>query len=155
VTKPFDAKELQIRCRNLLEQRRRLREHFQREVEFQPSEITVNSMDEKFMNKAIELIKKYMDDTDFSVERFSQEIGMSRRHLNRKLRALTNQSSQDFIRTMRLKRAAQLLRKNSDPVTQIAYQVGFNNPSYFSECFKNHFNMSPSEYVNKYSSYRE
>ncbi len=151
VTKPFDAKELSVRSKNLLLQRSRLREHFQREVDFHPSEITVNSMDEKFIEKAIKLIEQYMDDTDFNVEKFSQEIGMSSRNLSRKLHAITNYSTQDFIRTMRLKRAAQLLQKKSDPVTQIAYQVGFNNPSYFAQCFRRQFGLSPSKYITKQS----
>ncbi|UCF64435.1 MAG: response regulator, partial [bacterium] len=151
VTKPFDAKELSVRSKNLLEQRRRLQEHFERKVEFQPSEITVNSMDEKFMQRAIALIERHMDDTEFSAEQFSREIGMSRRHLNRKLHSLTNYPARDFIRTIRLKRAAQLLQKNSDPVTQIAYQVGFSNPSYFTECFKSQFGMSPTEYASRES----
>jgi len=151
VTKPFDAKELSIRSKNLLLQRSRLREHFQREVDFHPSDITVNSIDEKFMEKAIELIEQNMDNTDFNVERFAQEIGMSSRNLSRKLHAITNYSTQDFIRIMRLKRAAQLLQKKSDPVTQVAYQVGFSNPAYFAQCFRRQFGMSPSEYTTRHS----
>jgi CheY-like chemotaxis protein len=151
VTKPFDAKELYVRSKNLLEQRRHLREYFQREVDFHPADITVNSMDEQFMQKAVRLIEQYMDDTDFSAERFSREIGMSHQHLNRKLQALTNHSARDFIRTIRLKRAVQLLQKRSDPVTQIAYQVGFNNPSYFAECFRQQFGISPSKYMAQHS----
>ena len=85
----------------------------------------------QFMKKVIELIERHIDDPKFSVEKFSQEVGMSRRHLNRKLQALTSQSSLDFVRTMRLKRAARLLQGKSDIVTQIAYKVGFNNPAYF------------------------
>jgi signal transduction histidine kinase/AraC-like DNA-binding protein/streptogramin lyase len=149
ITKPFDAKELLVRSRNLLEQRSRLKEHFQRQLSFQPSEITVNSMDEKFMKKAIELIEYYMDDNDFNVKKFSNEVGMSSRNLSRKLRAITNYSAQEFIRVMRLKRAAQLLLNKSDQITQIAYQVGFNNPSYFAECFKKQYGVSPSEYTVK------
>jgi AraC-like DNA-binding protein len=106
-------------------------------------------MDEKFMKKAIELIEYYMDDNDFNVKKFSNEVGMSSRNLSRKLRAITNYSAQEFIRVMRLKRAAQLLLNKSDQITQIAYQVGFNNPSYFAECFKKQYGVSPSEYTVK------
>jgi AraC-like DNA-binding protein len=108
-------------------------------------------MDEQFMQRAIELMEQYMDDTNFSVEKFSDKVGMSSRNLSRKLHALTNCSTQDFIRIIRLKRAAQLLQKRSDPVTQIAYQVGFNNPSYFAECFRKQFGISPSEYTTRHS----
>jgi YesN/AraC family two-component response regulator len=151
VTKPFDSKELSVRTKNLLEQRRRLREHFERQVDFHPREITVNSMDEQFMHRAIELIEKHIDDADYTVERFSWEVGMSSRNLSRKLQAITNLSTREFIRTMRLKRAAQLLHKKSDIVTQIAYQVGFNNPSYFAQCFRKQFGISPVKYAAKHS----
>jgi signal transduction histidine kinase/DNA-binding response OmpR family regulator/ligand-binding sensor domain-containing protein len=151
LTKPFDSKELSMRTKNLLEQRHRLRNHFQREVDFHPADITVNSMDEQFMEKAVELIERHIDENDFSVERFSREVGMSRQHLNRKLHALTNHSARDFIRTIRLKRAAKLLQKKSDLVTQIAYQVGFDNPSYFAQCFRKQFGVSPSKYTAQHS----
>jgi signal transduction histidine kinase/ligand-binding sensor domain-containing protein/DNA-binding response OmpR family regulator len=151
VTKPFDAKELAVRSKTLLLQRSRLREHFQREVDFRPSDITVNSMDEKFMEKAIKLIEQNMDDTYFNVEKFSQEMGMSSRNLSRKLHAITNYSTQDFIRIMRLKRAAQLLKKRSATVTEIAFQVGFSNPAYFAQCFRRQFGLSPSKYMTKHS----
>jgi YesN/AraC family two-component response regulator len=147
LTKPFDAKELSVRSKNLLQQRQRLREHFQRKVDFHPAGITANSMDRQFIQRAIELIELSIDDANFNVERFSREVGMSRRHLNRKLHALTDHSALEFIRSMRLKRAAQLLQKKSDPITQIAYQVGFNNPAYFAQCFRRLFGMSPSEYL--------
>jgi signal transduction histidine kinase/DNA-binding response OmpR family regulator len=147
IVKPFDAEELTVRSENLLEQRRRLRDHFEREITLHPSEITVNSMDEQFMQRVIELIEQHMDDTDFSVERFAEEIGMSRRHLNRKLHALVSHSALDFIRTIRLKRAAQLLREKSDSIAQIAYKVGFNNPAYFAQCFRQRFGTSPSNYT--------
>jgi len=151
ITKPFDARELAVRSKNLLDQRHRLREHFRSAVDFRVSDITVNSIDEQFMQKAIELIEKHIEDTDFSVEKFSLKIGISSRHLNRKLKAITNYSTRDFVRILRLKRAALLIKNNSDQITQIAYQVGFNNPSSFAGSFRKHFGMSPSEYGQKYS----
>jgi signal transduction histidine kinase/ligand-binding sensor domain-containing protein/DNA-binding response OmpR family regulator len=147
ITKPFDARELLVRVKNLIEQRRKLRERFRREMSLQPREVTVNSMDEQFLQRALDIVEKHLSDSEFGVETFSKQIGMSRQHLNRKLQALTEHSANDFIRIIRLKRAAQLLEKRSATVTEIAYEVGFNNPAYFAECFRKEFGRSPSQYA--------
>jgi len=147
LTKPFDARELQVRVKNLIEQRQKLRERFSRQVGIQPKDITVTSMDEQFLQRAIDVLERHMGETHFSVEDFSHEIGFSQRHLNRKLQALTDLAARDFIRTLRLKRARQLLQKKSATILEIAYEVGFNNPSYFSKCFKEQFGQSPSEFL--------
>ena len=91
-----------------------------------------------------------MGEFDFSVEELSHEVGMSRVQLHRKLKALTGHSPSDFIRVMRLKRAAQLMEARSGNITEIAYQVGFNSLSYFSKCFHDFFGTLPTEYANKY-----
>lgn len=146
LTKPFDAKELQVRVKNLIEQRKKLREHFMREAQFKPKDIAVTSLDEKFLHRAIDIVEEHMSDSEFNVDKFSREIGMSRVHLNRKLRALTDQSPRGFIRTLRLWRAASLLRQKFGNVTEVAFEVGFNNLSYFAQCFRKQFGKLPSEY---------
>ena len=146
IAKPFDAAELQVRSKNLIEQRRQLREQFKKQLLFKPADITVTSIDEQFLDKVNSHIEWHMDDMEYTVEKLADEIGMSRQHLNRKLQSLTNYSARDFIRVIRLKRAAQLLQKRNDMITQIAYQVGFNNLSYFSKCFRRQFGQSPSQY---------
>jgi signal transduction histidine kinase/DNA-binding response OmpR family regulator len=151
VTKPFDAKELQIRCRNLLEQRRRLREKFSKELAVEPHEITVSSLDEKFITRALQIIEEKISDPEFGVEKFSREIGMSRANLYRKLQAITGHTAKDYIRIIRLKRAALLLQKRTGNITEIAFAVGFNSPSYFSECFRKYFGQLPSTYSSNYS----
>lgn len=151
LTKPFEAQELQVRIRNLIDQRRRLQMHFSQNLEIQPAESTVNSIDERFLEKALNIIEEHLDDMDFSVAQFSQEIAMSQRHLARKLKALTDHSTQDFMRCVRLKHAALLLRNKTDNVTQIAYRVGFKNPSYFAECFRKEFGSPPSKYSDQFS----
>ncbi|MCB0293837.1 MAG: response regulator, partial [Calditrichaeota bacterium] len=133
LTKPFDAKELRVRISNLIEQRRKLRERFRREIIVQPGDITVTSIDEKFLQRAISIVEANISESDFNIDQFCSKIGMSRRTLNRKLRALTGLSTNEFIRLLRLKRAGQLLRNKSATIVEIAYQVGFNNPSYFAE----------------------
>jgi AraC-like DNA-binding protein len=104
-------------------------------------------MDAQFLQRAQDIVEKYMSDEEFSVEMFADEMRLTRQHLNRKLRALTDCSTQEFIRTTRLQRAAQLLEKKSDTISQIAYAVGFNSLSYFTECFRKQFGQSPSEFA--------
>lgn len=145
LTKPFDAKELLARIRNLIEGRRKLREKFSKTVLLKPGEIAVTSMDDAFLRKAIDVVEKCMGDEHFSVEQFSYEMAMSRMQLHRKLRALTNQSANEFVRRMRLLRAHELLVKNFGTVSEIAFQTGFGSLSYFTRCFHEEFGCTPSE----------
>jgi len=147
MTKPFNMQELQTRLKSLIEQRKILRERFSKEAELGPSDIAVTSVDEKFLNKAIQIIEDNLGDCDFDVTAMTGEIGMSRMQLFRKLKALTNQTPSEFIRTIRLKRAALLLKKNFGNVAEITYEVGFNNLSYFAKCFRELYGVSPSEYA--------
>jgi DNA-binding response OmpR family regulator len=149
LTKPFDAHELQLRIRNLIEIRHLLRERFSRQIRVQPADITVNSADEKFLQRVLRIVEENMGDSEFSVEQFGQEVGLSRMQLHRKLTTLTGQSARDFIRVMRLKRAAQLLEAHWATVSEIAYEVGFNNLSYFAKCFKEQFGVLPNEYLSR------
>ncbi len=96
-------------------------------------------MDQKFLKKAIEVVEKHISNNEFSVELFGQEMAMSRVQLHRKLTALVEQSASEFIRTIRLNKAAIQLKEKSGNIAEIAYGVGFSNPSYFSECFRKQF----------------
>ena len=149
VTKPFHPQELHIRVRNLIDGRRNLRARFGREVKLQPKDITVSSADEKFLQNAIAVVEKHMSDSDFSVEALENEMMMSKMQLYRKLKALTDQSPSEFVRTLRLKRAASLISQRSGNISEIAYEVGFNNLSYFAKCFKDHYGVPPSEYATR------
>ena len=149
IIKPFSATELSIRVKNLVEQRRKLRERFTQDITLSPKDIAVTSADERFLEHAIEIIEKYMSEPEFGVDVFGKEIGLSHSQLHRKIRALTNLSPVELIRTLRLKRAASLLKQEYGNVAIIAYEVGFNNPSYFTECFRKLFGKSPSEYTDK------
>jgi signal transduction histidine kinase/DNA-binding response OmpR family regulator/ligand-binding sensor domain-containing protein len=145
VTKPFDARELLARVKNLIEQRRHLRDKFSVGVALKPGEVMVSSLDDALLKRVMEVVEKKMGDEDFSVEELAQEVFLSRRHLDRKLPALTNLSCADFIRQMRLQRARELLEKNIGSVAEIAFRVGFSSPSYFSSCFHEFFGFPPSE----------
>jgi len=146
ISKPFEALELQVRAKNLITQRNMLREKFTRMIEIKPSEVTASSMDEKFLKHLLKVFEDHISEPDFSTEQFAREVGMSRMHLNRKLQALTNYSTHEFIRTLRLKRAAQLLTKTAGSVSEIAYSLGFNSPSHFTYAFRKQFGQPPSLY---------
>jgi DNA-binding response OmpR family regulator len=147
IVKPFHHQELQARVRNLVEDRKRLRELFRREILLQPDSVSPPSADEVFLQKVVGTIEQYLSDQDFDVERLGQEVALSRTQLYRKLFALTGQAPSDFIRTLRLKRAASLLAQKAGTVAEIAYQVGFKEPSYFSRCFAQVYGCPPSQYT--------
>ncbi|MEW6511111.1 MAG: ATP-binding protein [Bacteroidota bacterium] len=145
VTKPFDAKELTARVRNLIEQRRQLRAKFSAGVVLKPGEVAVSSLDDVLLKKIMEIVEKNLGDEDFGVDDLAREVCLSRRHLGRKLHALTSLTPADFVQYMRLQRARELLEKNAGSVAEIAFQVGFRNPTYFSTCFRERFGVTPSE----------
>ncbi|MCG3156451.1 MAG: Sensor histidine kinase RcsC [bacterium] len=147
--KPFESKELLARVHNLISQRRQLRERFSREIVLKPQDIAITSRDEVFLNKVKASIERHMSDENFEVESLSHEVGMSRVHLHRKLKALTNQSASQFLRSLRLLRAVELLRQNAGTVAEIAYEVGFGSQAYFTKCFHEQFGCAPKEYVKK------
>jgi transcriptional regulator GlxA family with amidase domain len=131
---------------NLVASRRRLQQKFSRELHIAPKDIAVSSLDEKLLEKILAVMEAHMDDASFGPEAFAREVGMSRMQLHRKLTALTGMATGDFVRTMRLKRAAQLLEAKSGIVKEIAWQVGFESVPYFSKCFKEHFGVTATEY---------
>lgn len=146
IAKPFNMAELKVRAKNLIDQRKRLRERFRREITIEPGDISITPLDEKFLSRAIELVEIHIKDEGFDLSVLMNELNMSRSTLFRKLQALTDQSPTEFIRTIRLKRAASLLRQNYGNVTQVAMEAGFNNLSYFNRTFKKFFGVSPLEY---------
>ena len=147
--KPFVPKELLVRIKNLIVQRAKLREQFIRELDIvnQRPARDILAIDRQFLRKAKKMVGENLSNYDFSVEVFAGKMSLSRVQLHRKLKALLNQSASDFLRRIRLNQAARLLRSKSGNITQIAFQVGFNNLSYFSKCFREQFGMLPSEYV--------
>jgi signal transduction histidine kinase/CheY-like chemotaxis protein/ligand-binding sensor domain-containing protein/AraC-like DNA-binding protein len=143
--KPFDPKELLTRVRNLLELRRRLRERFSASIPLKPGEIAATSMDDAFLIKAMAAVEKNIGDEHFHVLELGAAVGMSRVQLHRKLIALTNQGPGEFIRYLRLHRGMDLLLKDAGTVAEIAYSVGFSDPSAFSKSFHKQFGIAPTE----------
>jgi len=146
ITKPFNLDILLVRISALIEKQNKRQEIFRNTIEVVPSEITVTSLDEKLMQKTLGLVEKNIENPDYSVDDLATDVGMSRGHLYRKLVAITGKSPVEFIRIIRLKRAAQLLKQSQLTVNEVAYMVGFNNPKYFRKYFKEEFGVSPSHY---------
>jgi AraC-like DNA-binding protein len=130
----------------LLNLQEQLRKKFQGQIEITPADVTVTPVDEDFMKRAFDTVEKNMDNPDFGVEDLSRELFMSRVALYKKLLSITGKTPIEFIRIMRLKRAAQLLQKSQQTVSEIAYEVGYNNPKIFTKYFKEEFGVTPSQY---------
>ena len=145
LTKPFSARELRTRIHNLIEQRRLLREKFQGELLIQPTKVQLNSLDQQFIQQVMQNIELNMSNEFYAVEDLASAVGFSRSQLNRKLKAIGNTSANQLIRDFRMRRAKDLLEQNAGTVSEIAYQVGYSNLSYFSKSFKQAFGMVPSE----------
>ncbi len=155
ITKPFDAQILEVRVDNLLKSRENLISKFKKDLILKPKELTITSSDEKFLEKAIQIVEINISDSEFNVYIFTEQMNMSRSVLFRKIKALTGQSISSFIRTIKIKRAGQLLSKTSLNISEIAYEVGFNDLKYFRKCFKNEFNEVPSDYRNSHTNVPE
>jgi signal transduction histidine kinase/ligand-binding sensor domain-containing protein/DNA-binding response OmpR family regulator len=149
ITKPFDLAVLQAKVENLLSIRESLKQKFAGTVILEPKNVIISSPDERFLQKAIEVVENNISDSDLDIGTFSVKVGVSRMQLYRKLHALTDMTVKEFIRHIRLKRAAQLLVQQKMNVSEIAYDVGFKDLSHFRKCFKREFGMSASEFVAK------
>lgn len=144
VTKPFNVEILILRMRKLVDLSRRRKERAR--IDPEPSDIVITSMDEKLVENAIKYVEANIERSDLSVEELSRALGMSRVNLYKKLSQITGKTPIEFIRVIRLKRAAQLLRESQQNVSEIAFQLGFNNPKAFTKYFKDEFGVPPSVY---------
>jgi signal transduction histidine kinase/DNA-binding response OmpR family regulator len=146
ITKPFVIREIKVVCQKLIEQRKKLRERFSRNIRVEPKDIAVTSADERFLNRLIEVIDTHMGDAGFEVNSLQRTMNMSRMQLFRKIKALTNLTPGEFIRNIRIKRSAVLIGQHFGNIAEVCYEVGFSNPSYFAKCFKDVFGVLPSGY---------
>jgi len=149
LVKPFDTEELQIRIKNIIENRRKLQKKF-REGEFvspRGKEKKLSRIDEHFMNKIMEVIEQHISEEEFTIEEFGNEVGMSRSQIHRKLKALSGKSASRYIRSVRLARAKKMIDDQNGNISEIAYSVGFSSPAYFTKCFKDEFGYPPSDLV--------
>jgi AraC-like DNA-binding protein len=144
--KPFHLDELKLRIRYHLDLRKKIQEEFLRNFKISSETELALSVDDKLLQDVFSNIEEYLHDDQFGVEKLSRLVGMSRKHLNNKVKSLTNQTTNELIRSFRLRKAAFLLSEKALTVSEACYQVGFNNLSYFSKCFTEFYGTKPSQY---------
>ncbi len=152
IDKPFHVDYLLQQTETILRNQRELKEKYSKHVQVDPSNVTVTSMDEELLIKAIQVIEENIDNASYSVEDFVADMNVGRTILYQKIHDIVGMSIKEFILNMRLKRSAYLLEKSDLTIAEVAYQTGFNNAKYFSVCFKKQFELSPSEFKKKVSS---
>ncbi|MCK5572228.1 MAG: response regulator, partial [Bacteroidetes bacterium] len=145
LTKPFVWEELKTRVANLIDQRRRLRERFSKKVIFEPGELDIPSRDEAFLIHVHEIVEASLGDESFTVEDLARGVSLSYSQLHRKIQSLTGQPPTHYIRSLRLRRALEMLKRNAGTVSEIAFSVGFTSPAYFTKCFHELFGILPSQ----------
>ena len=144
--KPFRIDELILRCKNLIEQRRKMRKSFLQNPKSIRRQTFINSGDKKFLERTMKLVEENIDDGNFTVERLCQELWMSRSNVFNKIKSLTGQNISEFIRTIRLKAAAEMMETDQKSIADIRMSVGFNNRQSFNKAFKNHFGVTPTQF---------
>ncbi len=147
ITKPFKSEVLKLKIRNILESRKQLADKFMRASSYIPENVRISEIDQGFLEKFVKLVEENIDDTELSGDRIAGELGMSKGNLYKKLKSLTGMTVNIYVRTIRLKVAARLLKKGNYNISEVAYAVGFNNPKYFSTCFSEMYSVSPKEYM--------
>ena len=149
ITKPFDKKLLALKVEKLIESRKQLQLRYSQEVVLMPKDLAISNLDEKFLTKVQDVLQKNLVDPTFKVTEFSEAVGMSRMQLHRKLKALTGLTASEFIRSQRLKLAAELLKTSDINISEVGYSVGFNDHSYFTKCFKEVYNCTPTAFAKR------
>lgn len=149
VPKPFNLKLFKARVDTLIKTSRRIKGFLSNSIDIEPSKVSVSTYDQNMLKKCLAIIEEHMHKPSFGVETLCKEMGMSRPQLYRKIKLLTGLSAVQFIRTIRLKRAAQILANDNTSVSDIMYKIGINNSSYFSKIFKEEFGILPKQFSNK------
>lgn len=147
IPKPFSLTVVTAKIKNILRTRHRTIQYYSNSMKIEPEQMGLNPLDEELLKKALTIVEKHMDDIEFSAEVFAREMYMSRSNLHLKMKALTGESTNDFIRKIRFNKAGQLLREERYSVAEVSSMVGYNAPSYFATCFKKYFGCQPSEYT--------
>ena len=147
IPKPFSLTLVTTKIRNLFRTRYRAIQYYSNSLEIEPEKLTLSPLDEEVLKKAMEIMEQHLDDVEFSTEEFAREMCMSRSSLHLKMKALTGESTNAFIRKIRFNRACKLLKEGRYTVAEISVMVGFSTPSYFATSFKKYFGCLPSEYI--------
>ncbi|WP_411768901.1 two-component regulator propeller domain-containing protein [Winogradskyella sp. A3E31] len=147
IVKPFSNKKLKLKVKKLIESRRKLQDKYSKTFEIDPD--LNNTTEQRFLERLKKTLNEHIVDPKFNAKYFSKSMSMSRMQLHRKLKTLTGLTTSEFIRTERLKIAKKLLKEDKSTVSEVAYQVGFNTPSYFIKSFKKAYNCTPTEFILK------
>lgn len=147
IPKPFNLSILEAKICTTIQNRHRLRKLFLTKANAEPKELVSTSLDEQFLKKAIETVEAHYQDSEFCVEVFVEKMAVSRSLLHKKLTAIVDQSAGDFISHIRLKKSTELLKARTFNISEVAYQVGFNDPKYFSRIFRRVYGVTPTEYA--------
>ncbi len=149
IPKPFNENLLKIRVRKIIENREKVKEYFQKNLTFGERKESVAEIDKTFMNKFRKVIENNLFDSDLNVDEIGKNLGLSRVQLYRKIKSLTNYAPNELVRIIRLKAAEQMFLNTEKSISEVAYDTGFTSPSYFTKCFKEYFNESPTDYINR------
>lgn len=151
IAKPFQMEELLAKVRNLIHTRESIIRHYSQDPSsaIEPSKVAQNPLDEEFLDKAIKIMEEHLDDSEFTTDEFARQMCMSRSNLHLKMKALTGEATNDFIRRIRMRKASELLKTRRYTVAEVSVMVGYNTPSYFATAFKNYFGFSPSSLLSK------
>lgn len=149
ITKPFNINYLEVTIKNLIETRKKLFQRFSQEAFILPKEISSNTLDQRFLGKAVEYINMNVASEEITVESLASYLTMNRSNVYRKIKALTGQTATEFIRTVKLKMAIKYFKTGDNNISEIAFKTGFDSPGYFTKCFKKQFGTSPSEFLEK------
>ena len=147
ITKPFNMEVLKLRINKIIEMNVKRQEIFNQDIKIEPSRITITPLDRQLVEKAIQIVEDNISETEFSVEELASSLNISRSYFYKKMIKITGKKPIEFIRTIRMKRAQQLLTESQMQVSEIAYTLGYNSPKVFSKHFKEEFNISPSEFI--------
>lgn len=147
LTKPFSVVVLQTYIANLLKSKEILRQHYSQKIFLEPSNVEVGTVDKKFMERLMKIVEDNLSNSEFSIPDLSRELGMSKAVLYKKFSALVKIPIAEFIKTLRFKKAAMLLLNDGFNISEVAWEVGFNDRKYFSKEFKKFYGKSPSEYI--------
>ncbi len=147
IGKPFEPKILEAKIKTIIENRLKLKKLFSSSLISDLRKVTTSTVDNKFLKQSVEIVEDHLIDSGFGVQSLAEQLNISRSLLHKKLTAIVGQSANDFIISIRLKHSAALILEGNQKISEIAYQVGFNDPKYFTRCFKKHFGKTPSEYL--------
>jgi AraC-like DNA-binding protein len=149
ISKPFNFSILEVRIRKLIENRKRLKEIFGESLFLTGTKLPGDDLDKGFIEKLKSIIEENISDSELNVEDLGKNIGLSRVQLYRKVKSLTNYSPNELLKIIRLKKAYGLLSTSEMTISEVAYEVGFTSPSYFTKCFREFYSESPTDYLKR------